>query len=74
MTWYDTVVVDSGRAPTLWLLVGFVLTFAVTRAVTRRIREAERRRAAAGEPAPTGGLLANIHIGGALKITHTSHL
>ncbi|WP_062311988.1 hypothetical protein [Demequina rhizosphaerae] len=64
MTWYDTVIVEPGRAPTLWLLIGFVLTFAITRGVTRRIR-AREHAVAIGEAEPSeGGLLSNIHLGG----------
>jgi len=58
MSWYDEVIVETGRAPTLWLLVGFVTTFAVTRWVTRRIRARE----AAAES--DGGVISNVHIGG----------
>lgn len=58
MSWYQDLVVDTGRAPALWLLVGFLLTFAITRWVTRRIRARE----VAGEAG--GGVVSNIHIGG----------
>lgn len=58
MSWYQDVVVDTGCAPALWLLVGFLLTFAITRWVTRRIRARE----VAGEAG--GGVVSNIHIGG----------
>ena len=36
--WYQTTLVDTGRAPTLWALLAFLITFAVTRGITRRIR------------------------------------
>ncbi|WP_156157690.1 hypothetical protein [Demequina pelophila] len=64
MAWYEATFVESGRAAALWMLVGFVLTFAATRWVTRRIRAGEAARARTGEPAPEGGVLSNIHIGG----------
>ncbi|HZU18644.1 MAG TPA: hypothetical protein VFD01_18830 [Candidatus Dormibacteraeota bacterium] len=35
---YQSAVEGSGRAPLLWLLVGLLLGFAITRLVTRRIR------------------------------------
>ncbi|WP_174441888.1 hypothetical protein [Demequina phytophila] len=57
MAWYDSLA-ESGRAPTLWLLVGFLITFALTRWVTRRIRAREQAQEAAG------GVVSNIHIGG----------
>ncbi|MBD5787435.1 hypothetical protein IF650_14775 [Cellulosimicrobium terreum] len=43
MGWYTEHVVDAGRAPALFALVGFVLTFAVVRTITRRIRARSRR-------------------------------
>ncbi len=64
MSWYETAFVETGRSPTLWLVVGFVLTFSVTRWVTRRIRAADRAREAAGASPTKAGLLSNIHIGG----------
>ncbi len=59
---YYEYLVDTGRAPALWLLVGFVCTFLATRAVTKRIRDVDARRSA-GEPVKRG-LFANIHIAG----------
>lgn len=58
MAWYQEHVVEAGRAPAFWLLLGFLLTFAATRWVTRRIRAAE----AAGKV--SAGALSNVHIGG----------
>ncbi|WP_174452906.1 hypothetical protein [Demequina iriomotensis] len=64
MSWYDTYVVEPGRAPTVWLLVGFVVTFALTRWVTRRIR-AREVAVARGEAQPAeDGVVSNIHLGG----------
>ncbi len=62
-SWYEQYVVATGRSPALWLFVGFVLTFVVTRAITRRIRAAQAVATAQGRDA-LGGVLANIHIGG----------
>ncbi|MCV2396279.1 hypothetical protein OEB99_18365 [Actinotalea sp. M2MS4P-6] len=55
--WY-TDLVDSGRAATIWLLLGFVVTFGVTRWVTVTIR----RRAARG--GGSGSAIKDVHIGG----------
>ncbi|WP_062305124.1 hypothetical protein [Demequina subtropica] len=64
MSWYESTIVEPGRAPTLWLLVGFLVTFALTRWVTRRIR-ARELAVARGEAAPAeGGVVSNIHLGG----------
>lgn len=56
--WWREYVVDTGRSPTLWLLVGFVVTYAVTRGVTVTIR----RRAEAGGAA--SGPVKDVYIGG----------
>jgi hypothetical protein len=57
--WYDEVVVASGRAPALWALIGFVVAFAVTRTITRRLHA---RRAA--DSAGRRRLLRDAHVGG----------
>lgn len=57
--WYLDTVVGTGRSPALWMLVSFILTYAVTRAITVRIR---RRKASAAEDAP--GVIRDVHIGG----------
>jgi hypothetical protein len=36
--WYQRYLVDTGRSATLWVLLGFVITFATTRWITLRIR------------------------------------
>ncbi|MBI1378575.1 MAG: hypothetical protein GC157_13995 [Frankiales bacterium] len=62
--WYQDNVVASGRSPALWMLLGFLVTYTVTRWVTLRIRA----RAAGPQPEPAdgegGGLIGDIHIGG----------
>jgi hypothetical protein len=57
--WYQEHLVETGRAATLWLLVGFVATYAVTRWVTLRIRS---RSAAHQEPGTSG--VKDVYIGG----------
>ncbi len=62
MGWYQRVFVDTGRAPAIWMLIGFLVTFAVTRGITRRIHAK-----AAGEsqrPAGQRGAISDIYIGG----------
>jgi hypothetical protein len=52
--WYQRVFVDTGRAPAVWMLIGFLVTFAVTRGITRRIHA----KAAEDSPQPgSPGLL-----------------
>lgn len=61
MEWYERVVLDSGRSAALWGLLGFLVTFTVTRAVTRRIRAKQ----VAGPAADGGGGgLADVYIAG----------
>ena len=62
MSWYQEALVETGRAPALWLLVGFLVTFALTRFVTRRIR-ARRLRELSGVVSKRR-ILSDIHIGG----------
>ena len=62
MGWYQRIFVDTGRAPAIWMLIGFLVTFAVTRGITRRIHAK-----AAGEsqrPAGQRGAISDIYIGG----------
>jgi hypothetical protein len=60
--WYQHVFVDTGRAPAVWMLIGFLVTFAVTRGITRRIhaKAAEQSQ----RPASQRGGLSDIYIGG----------
>ena len=57
--WYRETILETGRSGVLWMLIAFVLTFAATRFVTRRIRS----RPAPAEDAEKG-LIGDIHIGG----------
>ena len=56
--WWASTVLDSGRSAALFLLLGFVVTYAVTRWVTVRIR----RRSADGVQGD--GPIKDVHIGG----------
>ncbi|GED08772.1 hypothetical protein [Cellulosimicrobium cellulans] len=73
MGWYTEHVVDTGRAPALFALVGFVVTFVVVRSITRRIRsrrESEAPPAPGTAPAPATAtrprraLLGDVSVGG----------
>lgn len=57
--WYQRYLVDTGRSAMLWLLLGFVLTYAVTRWVTLRIRSQTAR-----ESGQQGTAVKNVYIGG----------
>ncbi|GEL97069.1 hypothetical protein [Cellulomonas terrae] len=58
MAWYDAVFVQTGRSPALWALVGFLITFAVVRTVTRRIHARQV------EHEDTSGPVRDVYIGG----------
>jgi len=57
--WYQTTIVAAGRAPALWLLIGFVLTYGSTRWVTLRIHA--RQESGAGDG---NSRIKDLHIGG----------
>jgi hypothetical protein len=59
--WYQKVFVDTGRAPALWALIGFLLAFAITRGITRRIRA---KNAQPQDKPDDGGGFSDIYIGG----------
>ena len=63
--WYRTYLIDTERSAALWVLIGFLVTYAITRSITLRIR----RRGAEPQPETPqdgegGGLINDIHIGG----------
>lgn len=57
--WYQTTFVETGRSAAPWLLIGFVVTYAVTRWITLRIR-ARTLSGAGGASSP----IKDVHIGG----------
>jgi hypothetical protein len=57
--WYLDNVVDTGRSAALWMLVGFLVTYAVTRTITVRIKN----RKASGTVEESGPIK-DVHIGG----------
>jgi hypothetical protein len=56
--WYQEHIADTGRSAALFLVVGFVITYAVTRTITHRIRA----RSGSGEGG--SGPVKDIYIGG----------
>jgi hypothetical protein len=65
MDWYQQVFVETGRSPSLWALIGFLVTFAIARSITRRIR-AKNAKPAQPDPdkAVGSGGFSDIYIGG----------
>lgn len=57
--WYRVTILGSGRSAALWLLLGFIVTFAVTRWVTVTIRNRTTRGGTAGRSP-----IKDLHIGG----------
>src|SRR6476469_868532 len=65
MDWYQRVLVDTGRAAAVWALIGFLVTFAITRGITRRIRV--KKNAPVEETvdnSDSGGGFSDIYIAG----------
>jgi uncharacterized membrane protein YhaH (DUF805 family) len=63
--WYQTYVIDTERSAALWVLIGFVVTYAITRSITLKIRRKGAEPPAEVEDEEAGGGLINdIHIGG----------
>ncbi len=58
--WYQTTFVDTGRSGALWLLIGFIATYAITRRITVRIRAT----AAASDGDQGDGAVKDVYIGG----------
>ncbi|WP_207841466.1 hypothetical protein [Williamsia soli] len=62
MDWYIKHVVDTGRSAALVALIGFVVTYGITRAITRKIKARNATPAPEGDDA--GGAVNDIYIGG----------
>ena len=59
LDWYRTHLADTGRSAALWMLIGLVTTYAVTRAITVRIRARKLR-----DDGHRGGAVKDVYIGG----------
>ena len=59
--WYDEHILGSGRSPALWLLIGFVVAYVVTRTITRRIR-AKQARGTDGDAGVNDVFIGGVHI------------
>jgi hypothetical protein len=60
--WYRTHLLDTGRSAALWLLLGFLVTYATTRWITLRIRaRSTRHDGQDGQEAPA---IKDVYIGG----------
>lgn len=57
--WYHEHIVDAGRSAALWMLIGFLVTYAVTRAITVQIKQ--RKESGTGAES---GPIKDIHIAG----------
>ena len=63
--WYQSAFIDTDRSAALWVVVGFLVTYGITRRITLKIRA--RSLAAADQPVPEeekSGIINDIHIGG----------
>ena len=61
MNWYQTELVDTGRAGAVWALIGFLLTIVIVRLITRRIRSKKNKPV---DPDSKGGGFSDIYIAG----------
>ena len=57
--WYQRYLVDTDRSATLWVVAGFVITYAATRWITLRIRARTARH-----PGQSGSAVKDVYIGG----------
>lgn len=58
-SWYHDHLVATGRSATAWVLVGFLVTYAITRWITRRIHARQHQ-----EPPNAKGRIKDVYIGG----------
>ena len=60
--WYRTNVLDPGHSPALWMLIGFVVTFGITRGITLRIRSRKLRGEDESDAAIKDVVVGGVHI------------
>jgi hypothetical protein len=60
--WYREHLIDTGRSPALWMLIGFVVTFGITRGITTRIRSRKVRGEDESDAAIKDVVVGGIHI------------
>lgn len=60
--WYREHLIDTGRSPALWMLIGFVVTFGVTRGITTRIRRRKVRGEDESDAAIKDVVVGGVHI------------
>jgi hypothetical protein len=64
--WYQDAFVETGRSAALWVVIGFLVTYAITRRITLKIRA--RALVPPDQPIPeeekSGGIIKDITIGG----------
>jgi hypothetical protein len=60
LDFYRSTILDSGRSASLWMMIGFLITYAITRSITRKIRARSTAEVVVEESGP----IKDIHIGG----------
>lgn len=60
--WYREHLIDTGRSPALWLLVGFLVTFCITRGITVMIRNRNARGEDDSDAAIKDVIVGGVHI------------
>jgi hypothetical protein len=62
LDWYQTNIVDTGRSPILWALIGFVVTFGIVRWITLRIRSRKESGTETDDSAIKDVIIGGVHI------------
>ena len=60
--WYQRYLIDTGRSATVWVLVGFVVTYATTRWITLRIRARTESQTGQDRSAVKDVYIGGVHI------------
>jgi hypothetical protein len=60
--WYQTYLVETGRSAALWLLIGFLVTYGLTRRITLRIRARSATGAQDGDSPVKDVYIGGVHI------------
>ncbi len=60
--WYQEHLVDTGRSPALWMLIGFLVTFGITRGITVMIRNRKLRGEDETDAAIKDVIVGGVHI------------
>ena len=69
--WYQTHLIDTERSAALWVLIGFVVTYAITRSITLKIRRKSAEPPTEAAADEEGGGLLVVLITGLLEFRYS---